>query len=32
MAPETIHTVVVQYFAAIGHMDPDEWVACFASA
>lgn len=30
MAHETIQTVVAQYFAAIGHMDADAWVACFA--
>ena len=30
MTPETIHTVVARYFTAIGHMDADAWVACFA--
>ncbi|MCS6288851.1 MAG: nuclear transport factor 2 family protein [Nitrospira sp.] len=30
MAGENIPAVVGQYFATIGEMDPDAWVACFA--
>lgn len=30
MTSENIHTVVARYFSAIGEMDPDAWVACFA--
>jgi ketosteroid isomerase-like protein len=30
MSSEHIQSAVAQYFAAIRHMDPDAWVACFA--
>ena len=30
MTSETVPAVVARYFSAIGEMDPDAWVACFA--
>ncbi|MDR4480632.1 MAG: nuclear transport factor 2 family protein [Nitrospira sp.] len=30
MTSENIPAVVARYFTAIGEMDPDAWVACFA--
>jgi steroid delta-isomerase len=30
MTPENVPAVVARYFTAIGDMDPDAWVACFA--
>ena len=30
MTSENVPAVVVRYFNAIGKMDPDAWVACFA--
>jgi steroid delta-isomerase len=30
VTPETIRTAVEKYFAAIGRMDAEAWVACFA--
>lgn len=30
MTSENVPAVVARYFSAIGEMDPDAWVACFA--